>query len=451
MPEIKIPLPHGAKQEAFVECRRKRQIIRTGRRFGKTYGAAIKGLKTFVGECPICKGKGCSECKDGMVEPKRVLYAAPTQEQVGKFWFEIVKGLQEAIDAGYYKKDESEKFIEIPKTEVRIKAKTAWNANTLRGDYADLLIFDEFQLMNEDAWDEVGQPMLLDNNGTAVFIYTPPSLKSEGVSKAKDPRHASKLFKKALLDTTGRWETFHFTSFDNPTLSTIALNEISTDMSLDAYRREIMAEDDEIQTSWLVYSKFNEDQIIKRFDIPDNWNVVSGHDFGQANPAALFAAQVKLPLPDGAPSNIRYGDWVIFREYAPGAGFSASQHVDRFKEIRTDVLSVGGNLTSEGEIRQNYTIQGWSIQEPRLKGVNTQIDRVIGLMESNEIFIMEDLYGLLAQISNCMWIIEENKPTNKIQGEAKYHLLASLRYMCTLMSIKTIRSQKMMSVSSIAF
>ena len=35
-------------------------------------------------------------------------------------------------------------------------------------------------------------------------------------SKADDPQHAAKLFKKAQADDSGRWETFHFKSLDNP-------------------------------------------------------------------------------------------------------------------------------------------------------------------------------------------------------------------------------------------
>lgn len=92
-------------------------------------------------------------------------------------------------------KNESEKYIELPGTKQRIKAKTAWNADSLRGDYADELILDEFQLMNEDIWDLVGAPMLLDNNGNAVFIYTPPSLHSRSVSKANNKMHAAKFFR----------------------------------------------------------------------------------------------------------------------------------------------------------------------------------------------------------------------------------------------------------------
>jgi phage terminase large subunit-like protein len=65
------------------------------------------------------------------------------------------------------------------------------------------------------------------------------------VTKARDPRHAPKLFRKALADTSGRWETFHFTSRDNPHISAEALDEITGDMSRLSIRQEIEAEDDD--------------------------------------------------------------------------------------------------------------------------------------------------------------------------------------------------------------
>lgn len=172
-----------------------------------------------------------------------MLYAAPTQDQIDRFWFEVKAALQEGIDSKSLEKNETKHIIERPRTENRIRAKTAWNADTLRGDYADELILDEWQLMNEDAWGVVGAPMLLDNNGNATFIYTPPSIRSRSVSKATDKRHASKLYKKAQADTTGRWATFHFSSKQNPYLSVEALAEISGDMSRLAYEQEIEAQD----------------------------------------------------------------------------------------------------------------------------------------------------------------------------------------------------------------
>ncbi len=223
--EIKVHLrkPHP-KQREFLDSNAKRKVIRAGRRGGKTVGIAIHAVERFLAG-------------------HRVLYAAPTQDQVATFWFEVRAALRDPMDAGIYTKNETERTIEFPHTKQRIRAKTAWNADTLRGDYADELILDEFQLMDEDTWEVVGAPMLMDNDGNAVFIYTPPSLRSAGVSKARDPRHAAKLFAKAEADNTGRWATFHFTSHDNPYISQSALDEIRGDMTATAYRQEILAED----------------------------------------------------------------------------------------------------------------------------------------------------------------------------------------------------------------
>lgn len=220
---VVLPEPHG-KQIEFLRSTAKRKVIRAGRRGGKTYGASIYAVEKFL-------------------EGKRVLYATPTQEQVDRFWYLVCESLREPIEQGIFYKNETKHLIELPGTEQRIRAKTAWNADTLRGDFADELILDEFQLMNEDTWGVVGAPMLMDNNGNAIFIYTPPSLQSRSVTKANDPQHAAKLFKKADADTTGRWQAFHFSTYDNPYIDKAVIDDLANDMSSIAYRMEIMAED----------------------------------------------------------------------------------------------------------------------------------------------------------------------------------------------------------------
>lgn len=223
MTTVRLRRPH-AEQARFIESPAKRIVIRAGRRGGKTTGVSIRAVKRFLAE-------------------RRVLYGAPTQEQIEAFWWEVKKALAEPIEAGIFTKNESTHTIERSGTRQRIRAKTCWNADTLRGDTADDLFLDEYQLMSEDAWGLVGAPMLLDNNGDAIFIYTPPSMLSRAASKARDPQHASKLFAKAQADESGRWEAFHFTSLANPHLSREGLDEIATDMSALAYRQEIMAEE----------------------------------------------------------------------------------------------------------------------------------------------------------------------------------------------------------------
>jgi hypothetical protein len=254
--DIHLPTPHD-QQAAFIASNAKRKIIRAGRRGGKTVGMSICAVQHFLAG-------------------KRVLYAAPTAEQIERFWTTVVRSLDEPIRGKVFTKNETEHVIELPGTEQRIRAKTAWNADTLRGDYAETLILDEFQLMNEEAWAVVGAPMMLDKNGDAIFIYTPPSLHSRSVTKANDPRHAAKMFKRASQDTTGRWATFHFTSHDNPYLSTEALADITSDMTSLAYRMEIMAEDvDEAPGALWTRDTIEKGRMLKA---PDMARIVVGVD-----------------------------------------------------------------------------------------------------------------------------------------------------------------------------
>ncbi len=409
---VHIRQPHP-RQSEFIDSKAKRIVIRAGRRSGKTVGIAIKALIAFL-------------------QGRRVLYAAPTSEQTDRFWYEITTALSEAISAGIYYLNKSERYIEKPGTLNRIKAKTAWDADSLRGDYADLLILDEWQLTNEDAWEIVGAPMMIDHNGDAVFIYTPPSLRSAGISKAHDPRHAAKMFKAAGEDGSGRWARFHFTSYDNPYLSQDGLTEVLKDMSGTAHRLEILAEDDELSASHLVYGVWDEAKgKLPRFEIPLDWPVYSGHDFGSANPAALFWARVRTPLPKGAPATLRQNDIVVFKEYLPGSGKSTSVNVEAFQDITRNRVVKGraGGSHQEDEIRQGYTKHGWPIVEPPIVGLRPQIDRVTALMELGKWHVFEDCVYYLAELASCTWKYDkEGNKTNDIDGEARFHLSACARY-----------------------
>ena len=211
--DIELPTPHD-KQQLIIDSKAKRKCIRAGRRAGKTIVAAIIAVTAF---------------RAG----KRILYATPTTEQLDRFWATVKTALQEPIDNGYYYKNEGRHIIELQGTEQRIRAKTAHDADTLRGDYADILIFDEYQMIKPDAWQKVGAPMLLDNNGDAIFIYT--------TRAGKKGDHARKLYNHADQDKTGRWEAFTFSSHENPYLSEDALDDIVTDMTAMDYKMEIMA------------------------------------------------------------------------------------------------------------------------------------------------------------------------------------------------------------------
>lgn len=212
--DLVLPTPH-AKQRDFIYSPAKRKVVVAGRRGGKTTGAAL--LASL-----------------GMLDGRRVLEAAPTQDQTEQFWEKCKRYFDSLIRTGAVYKNETRRLLKWNhKTDLhgRIRCKTAWDADSLRGDYADLLILDEYSLMKPDAWQKVGAPMLLDNDGDAVFIYTPMRR-----------NHAYTLFVKAKTDETGRYKHWHFTSHDNPHLSTAALEEIVADMTEDDLAQEIMAQ-----------------------------------------------------------------------------------------------------------------------------------------------------------------------------------------------------------------
>ena len=207
---VKLPTPH-AKQKEFIYSPAKRKIIVAGRRGGKTTGAAMLAA-------------------DKALEGRRVLEAAPTSDQTSAFWDNVKAYFADPIARKAMYKNDSDRLLELPNGG-RIRCKTAHDADSLRGDYADLLILDEYSFMKPSAWEEVGQPMLLDNDGDAVFIFTP-----------NRKNHAFILYQQAVANDTGRYGHWHFTSYDNPHLNQAALDVIKEDMTEDAYRQEIMAE-----------------------------------------------------------------------------------------------------------------------------------------------------------------------------------------------------------------
>lgn len=220
---VQIPQPHP-KQAEFVNCTAKRIVVKAGRRGGKTKGFAIRACKRFL------KGR-------------RQIYAAPTAKQMRRFWTVVSRALAPLINAGVLVKNESTHTIEFPGTDISIEAQTAWNPNTLRGDWCHDLYLDEFQLMAEATWNDAGAPLLADKNGDACFGFTPPSLHSDGANKSDDPQHAAKFYNKAKADTSGRYVTFKFSSFDNPHISETAIRELRQDMTALSYRIEILVED----------------------------------------------------------------------------------------------------------------------------------------------------------------------------------------------------------------
>jgi len=394
MSDITITLkrPH-ALQQKIIDSKAKRLVIRAGRRSGKTTVAAMIAIRHFLAG-------------------DRVLYGTPTQEQVDAFWWEVKKALANVIDSGLFYKNETLHLIELPGTKQRIRAKTCWDADTLRGDSAKVLLLDEYQLMNENVWGEVGAPMLLDwDDGKAIFIYTPPSLHSGSKSKARDPQHAKKLFKRVHESNDPRWEAFHFTSHDNPHISHESLGDITEDMSSLAYRQEIMAEDvDEVQGA--LWSR----ELIDRMrvsDLPLN---------GGEERISLARIVVGVDPPGGstecgivAAGRGVDGHIYIIRDSSLQASPDrwAQAVIDTFTECEADIIvgekNFGGDMV-ESTIKQAAKDAGIEIRYRNVtatRGKAVRAEPIAARSERGMVHLVGSLPHLEDEL--CMWVPGESK------------------------------------------
>lgn len=173
----------------------------------------------------------------------------------------------------------------------------------------------------------------------------------------------------------------------------------------------------------LVFDNFSEeDDVIDRFEIPKEWFIYVGHDFGAANPAAMFYAQ-----------DPGTGQFYAFREYLPGPGRSVYEHVQEFKKITSGynvIQRSGGNWTTEDEIRQAYTAQGWHITKPKWKDPQQQYELVYAMHALHKIKVFRDLRNYLDQKMTFSYELDDRyQPTDKYDDEASMHALAAERYL----------------------
>ena len=178
---------------------------------------------------------------------RRELYATPVFSQTDVFWEMCVKWLWSAIELGLVTKNETKRSLIFVKSGGRIIARTASRPDHLRGLYADDLYLDEYAFMPDASiWERVGQPMLIDTDGSAYFIST-----------GQKRNHFFLLGLAAQENDDGSWGYFRAPSHANPFLSADAIANLAQDMTDEDYREEILAED--VEGEGLVFRLVAED------------------------------------------------------------------------------------------------------------------------------------------------------------------------------------------------
>ncbi len=171
----------------------------------------------------------------------------------------------------------------------------------------------------------------------------------------------------------------------------------------------------------MIYNSFDSStQVIKPFDIPNNWPRYVGHDFGPTNTVALWAAM-----------NPATSELFIYREYVMG-GLSTFEHVTNWIELsqgeRID-SRYGGSSTEDGW-RGDFTQAGWRIDKPLISSVEAGIQKVYGYEKLGKKKVFSTCVNYISEKQSYSRELDDMyNPTDKIENKSIYHLMDAERYL----------------------
>ena len=208
-------------QRMIYESTARFKVVAAGRRFGKSYLAAmlmlIYGLQT--------EHKGLSG-KIYDVTSKPIYYIGPTFEQAKRIMWDLIQNLGGPIIAKTHENSATITLVNGRK----IIIKGSDDPNSLRGLGYQFVVMDEYAFMKPDVWTKIVRPALTDVEGHALFIGTP-----EGEN------HFFELFVAAKSAGLPMWEAWQFTTLDNPTLAKGEVVEAREQLSSAEFAQEYEA------------------------------------------------------------------------------------------------------------------------------------------------------------------------------------------------------------------
>jgi len=170
----------------------------------------------------------------------------------------------------------------------------------------------------------------------------------------------------------------------------------------------------------LIYDSFDSPvSVIDPFEIPENWPVYVGHDFGSNNMASLWFAQDPTT-----------GYFYCFDEYLQG-GKATFEHVNEWLEMAKGhriAKRVGGSHQEVGW-RNDFSQAGWAINEPTELRVDEGIQKVYGFFKTGKLFIFRRCQNFIDELESYSYELDEKyQPTEKIENKERYHLCDCARY-----------------------
>lgn len=187
------------------------KVLACGRRVGKSNFAIKKTLA------------------EGLKAPpgSAVVYVAPTQSQCRQIaWDALLEQGREVIKSAHVNSMDITLI-----TGVKIHLRSAENPDTLRGLKLHFAVIDEAAFIKDDnLWSRILRPALSDLKGGALLISSP-----SGRNWFYD------LYRLGLSGNDPEWTSFHYTTFDNPTIDPKEIEAAKKSLSSFSFKAEFLA------------------------------------------------------------------------------------------------------------------------------------------------------------------------------------------------------------------
>ena len=216
MTERVVTIPYSPRpfQREVHENLARFTVLACHRRFGKSV-LAINELIRRAFSCPH--------------EDPLLFYIAPTHRQAKLIGWEYLKKFTRDIPLVKLNHTELSATFPVAKGQATIRLFGVDDPDSLRGAYADFVVFDEFALIDPRAWSEVVRPMLADRQGGALFLSTP---------RGRD--HFYQIFKDA--GHKPGWRAFRYTAEDTGVILPSELAAARAEMSDEQFAAEFLVD-----------------------------------------------------------------------------------------------------------------------------------------------------------------------------------------------------------------
>lgn len=205
------------------------KVIVAGRRCGKSRLSAVSLLVEGL-RCP---------------QGSAVMYVAPTQGQARQIIWDLLMELGREVIQSSHVNNMDITLINGAKIYVRGSDRP----DTLRGVSLTYLVLDEVADIKQETWEKVLRAALSDKKGKALFIGTP-----------KGRNWFYDIYNLGLEDEDEEWQSWHFTTKDNPLIDPKEIEGAKKTLSSFAFKQEYEASFDNAGTDtfkeeWLKFGK----------------------------------------------------------------------------------------------------------------------------------------------------------------------------------------------------